>query len=363
MTSQPTQGKVTDIQHGQLSCPVYMIEGGVKDISQWSHHLSGQVLIVTEDQVAPHYLKPLEEALTTLSSVDHLVLPAGEATKSINQWSSILDHLVSLNAQRDATIIALGGGVIGDLAGFAAASYMRGIGLIQIPTSLLAQVDAAIGGKTAVNHPMGKNLIGAFHAPKAIIIDPTTLTTLSERDYRAGLAEVIKYGAIGDLAFFEWLETNAKALARRDPVILEKAIRHSVMAKAGVVARDEKESGERALLNFGHTFGHAIEALTDYDTFRHGEAIAIGMVMAARLSEHHGYAPSSTKQRLEDLFKAVGLPTTLPESLGPVQMIERMRLDKKNRDNSIRFVLLAALGKAAVYPIPEAEIQPAFDMD
>ena len=352
---------ITDVPHGQLNCPVYVADGLLMRFDLWSHHLSGQVLVVTEDQVASHYLEPLKKTISPYGKVDFLTLPAGEATKSIAEWSAILDRLVSLEAQRDATVIALGGGVVGDLAGFAAASYMRGIRVIQMPTSLLAQVDAAIGGKTGINHAKGKNLIGAFHPPHAVIIDTQTLKTLPDRDYCAGLAEVIKYGAIGDLAFFEWLEQHAEGLKSRDNHAIREAIERSVLAKRDVVARDEKEAGERALLNFGHTFGHAIEALTDYNNHRHGEAVAIGMVLASRLSERLGQTVEGTTARLQDLIKAVGLPVELPQNLNPKVMIERMRLDKKNRDNAIRLVLLNALGEAIVAPVEEDQIALAFD--
>jgi 3-dehydroquinate synthase len=352
---------LTDVPHGQSTCPIYLADGLLSQFELWSPHLSGQVLVVTEDQVAKHHLKVLTDTLARWPKVDVLILPAGEATKSIEHWSVILDRLVQLKAQRDATIIALGGGVIGDLAGFAAASYMRGIRLIQMPTSLLAQVDAAIGGKTGINHPMGKNLIGAFHAPHAVIIDARTLVTLPDRDYRAGLAEVIKYGAIGDRDFFEWLEKHSTQLTQRQPETLTIAIGRSVQSKREIVARDERESGERALLNFGHTFGHAIEAITGYDTYRHGEAVAIGMVLASALSESLGLAPKGTRQRLQHLIESVGLPSSLPVALEPDAMLERMRLDKKNRDNSIRLVLLNEIGQATVAPVEESQIMGAFE--
>lgn len=359
--SQHTHHERIDVPHGQGQYPVYIGHGLITQPSVWTAHLSNQVLVITEDHVALHYQAAIEQALSGLCSFEVMSVPAGEESKSVAQWSAILDRLVSMNAQRDVTVIALGGGVVGDLAGFAAASYMRGVGIIQIPTTLLAQVDAAIGGKTAINHPMGKNLIGAFHAPEAVIIDPATLATLPDRDYRAGLAEVIKYGAIGDLAFFEWLEAHADALNQRDETALKTTVHTSVEAKKSVVVRDEKESGERALLNFGHTFAHALEALTDYSTLRHGEAVAIGMVLAARLSERLGQVPSGTTERIKALIERVGLPSERPASHSPAQIIERMRLDKKNKDNTIRLVLLKALGQAVVQPCSEADIALAFE--
>ncbi len=355
-----TQSIHIDVPHGQGQYSIYIGHGLISDPLVWSHHLSGQVLVVTEDQVAQHYQPTIEQALSGVSAFEIMSVPAGEGSKSIAQWSAILDQLVAMNAQRDATVIALGGGMVGDLAGFAAASYMRGVRIIQIPTTLLAQVDASIGGKTGINHPMGKNLIGAFHAPNAVVIDPATLDTLPDRDYRAGLAEVIKYGAIGDLEFFEWLEANTDALNARDADVLKTTIQTSVEAKKAVVVRDEKESGERALLNFGHTFAHALEALTDYKSLRHGEAVAIGMVLATRLSERLGQVPVGTATRLKALIDHVGLPSELPAGQDPTDLIERMRLDKKNKDNTIRLVLLTSLGQAVVQPCSEDQIGLAF---
>lgn len=350
-----------DVAHGQGQYPVYIGQGLISQPLVWSGHLSGQVLVVTEDQVAKHYRSAIERALSGLCTFEVMSIPTGEGSKSVTQWSAILDRLVGMNAQRDTTVIALGGGVVGDLAGFAAASYMRGVRVIQMPTTLLAQVDASIGGKTGINHPMGKNLIGAFHAPHAVVIDLASLATLPDRDYRAGLAEVIKYGALGDLAFFEWLEAHTDALNKRDTEILRFAIQTSVEAKKAVVMRDEKESGERALLNFGHTFAHALEALTDYTSLRHGEAVAIGMVLATRLSERLGQVPAGTAARLKKLIEKVGLPSELPAGQEPKKLIERMRLDKKNKDNTIRLVLLTSLGHAVVQPCPEEQIAWAFE--
>lgn len=363
MTHNSTQSpstEVIEIPHAQGYYPVYIGSGLLSDIALWQKHLSGAILVVTEDRVASLYQSMLEEALKPYAPVAFLSLPPGESTKSIAHWSSILDQLVSMHAQRDATIIALGGGVVGDLAGFAAASYMRGIKFIQMPTTLLAQVDAAIGGKTGINHLMGKNLIGAFHAPQAVVIDLATLASLEQRDYQAGLAEVIKYGAIGDIAFFEWLETQIQALNQRDIHVLKEAVERSVSAKKKVVVADEKESGQRALLNFGHTFGHALETLTGYETLLHGEAVAIGMVLASRLSEQLGMAPSGTTQRLTALIEALGLPTALPAGQDPRTIIERMRLDKKNQANAIRLVLLTELGHACLQACAEDDIIKAF---
>jgi len=349
-----------EVSHSQGTYPVYIGQHLLSRLDVWAKHLSGGVLVVTEDQVASLYQRSLENVLGDQKECEFISFAPGEGAKTMAHWSAILDRLVAMNAQRDSTIIALGGGVIGDLAGFAAASYMRGIGVVQIPTTLLAQVDASIGGKTAINHPMGKNLIGAFHAPKAVVIDPSTLETLEARDYQAGLAEVIKYGAIGDLEFLAWLEANQHKINARDPVVLHQVIERSVLAKRSVVMADEKESGQRALLNFGHTFGHALEALTGYGTLLHGEAVAIGMVLAARLSERQGLAPQGTSERLERLIASLGLPTQMPPKPDAGAMMERMRLDKKNKDNTIYLVLLEELGKAVIVPLPETDIEKAF---
>lgn len=362
--STPPPTETIDIPHAAGHYPVVLGRGLLAQPSHWETLLSGAVLVVTEHTVAEHHLATLEAALPDTASAEVMVLPAGESTKRVSVWSSILDRLVAMGAMRDATVIALGGGVIGDLAGFAAASYMRGIGIIQVPTTLLAQVDAAIGGKTAINHPQGKNLIGAFHAPRAVVADLATLDTLSDRHYRAGLAEVIKYGAIGDLAFFEWLESRTDELNHRDPNTLHAAIKQSVINKKSVVVDDEKEAGRRAHLNFGHTFGHALEALTEYGALEHGEAVAIGMVLAARLSHQLGLMEAKDVQRLSALIDSLRLPTQVPAQVandhGPKTIIERMRLDKKNKGNAIHLVLLDGLGRAVVRPTEEAEILKAF---
>ncbi len=337
--------------------PVYVGQGLLGMASLLERHLSGRVLIVSDDRVAPLYLDRLRPALARTSHRRELILPAGEAHKTVENWRRILDELVALKAQRDATVLALGGGVIGDMAGFAAASYMRGINVVQLPTTLLAQVDAAVGGKTGVNHVEGKNLIGAFHQPVAVIADMDTLSTLEDRDYRAGLAEVVKYGAIRDPALFAWLEANAEALNSRVPQSLTEAVFQSVRNKAEVVAADEKESGERALLNFGHTFGHALETATGYAVWRHGEAVAIGMALATRLSEVLGRVPPGTTARLTGLLERLGLPTALPNDQNPDHLLNLMRLDKKNRADQIRLILLNELGRACVLPCPADDIR------
>jgi 3-dehydroquinate synthase len=257
--------------------------------------------------------------------------------------SAVIDKLVSSNANRDATVIALGGGVVGDIAGFAAACYMRGIACVQVPTTLLSQVDSSVGGKTGVNHEGGKNLIGAFHQPRLVLIDTDTLATLSDREFRAGMAEVIKHAAICDTAYFSWLEENIGALQRREPELLAHAIHRSCEIKAAVVAEDERERGRRALLNFGHTFGHAIENCVGYGEWLHGEAVAAGMIMASRLSD----MPGSDLDRLRNLLVATGLPVD-PPAVGADALGRAMKLDKKVQQKRLRFVLLKTLGEAFV---------------
>jgi 3-dehydroquinate synthase len=286
-----------------------------------------------------------------------LILPDGEAHKTLDAVARVFAALADLKASRDATIVALGGGVIGDLAGFAAACWMRGIAFVQMPTTLLAMVDSSVGGKTAVDLPQGKNLVGAFHQPRAVVVDTATLATLPPRELRSGMAEVVKYGALGDAPFFAWLEQHADALLARDPALIAKAIASCCRHKAGIVARDETEQGERALLNFGHTFGHALETAVGYGSLLHGEAIAIGMVLAARLSSRLGLAASDDTYRLEGLLKRCGLPTALPASIDAQRLLELMRLDKKNLSGRLRLVLWRGVGRAAIVPdIDEAAI-------
>jgi len=349
--------KVIQVRHGGGEYPVYVGQGLLGMSSVLDRHLEGRILVVTDENVARLYLDRLRPVLGRIDHKRRLILPAGEENKTVASWSRIIDELIALKAQRDATVLALGGGVIGDMAGFAAASYMRGIRVVQMPTTLLAQVDAAVGGKTGVNHAQGKNLIGAFHAPSAVIADLDTLQTLSDRDYRAGLAEVVKYGAIRDPGFFAWLEANAEALTARVPQPLLEAVYQSVRNKAEVVAADEHESGQRALLNFGHTFGHALETATRYQVYLHGEAVAIGMALAARLSEMLGRIAPGTSDRLINLLKRLELPTELPEDQDASRLLNLMRLDKKNRADQIRLILLDDIGKASVVPCPADDIR------
>lgn len=338
---------ILELNHAGGRTAIRVERGLIREPRGWRGALTGRVLIVTDRTVAGHYLQPLVQT-TADHDPDELILPAGERFKNAEQWMAVLEKLAAVGAQRDATVVALGGGVIGDLAGFAAASYMRGIRVVQAPTTLLAQVDAAIGGKTGFNLPAGKNLVGAFHQPDAVMIDVETLSTLAERDYCAGLAEVVKYGAIRDAEFVEWLEAHASDLLRRRADTLEDAVVRAVRHKIEVVEADERESGQRALLNFGHTFGHAIETATDYARFRHGEAVAIGMSLAARLGVRAGELAEAEAARLIDLLDALSLPTALPGDLDAAELLKHMQLDKKNRDGRIRLILLDALGVARI---------------
>jgi 3-dehydroquinate synthase len=332
-----------DVELGERSYPIVIgsaLLGGGFDLGE---HLAGEdCLVVSNETVAPLYLDRLREDLEG-RSVQSISLPDGEAWKTLDTVSRVLDSLVAARANRDTTVIALGGGVVGDIAGFAAACYMRGVALIQVPTTLLAQVDSSVGGKTGVNHSEGKNLIGAFHQPRIVLIDTDTLGTLPDRELSAGLAEVIKHAAIADVGFFAWLEENIGALRQRDAGALAHAIRRCCEIKARVVAEDEREHGRRALLNFGHTFGHAIEHCQGYGEWLHGEAVAAGMMMAARFS----CLPEADIARLDALITAAGLPTA-PPAAGADAMREAMGLDKKARGGRLRFILLRALGDAYV---------------
>lgn len=346
-----------EVTLGTRSYAIRIGAGLLDEPARWRDTIrSHQVLVVTNTIVAPLYLARVKSGLRDIAHAS-LVLPDGEIHKTLASAARIFDALAALGANRDATVIALGGGVIGDLAGFAAACWMRGIGFVQMPTTLLAMVDSAVGGKTGVDLAAGKNLVGAFHQPRAVISDTTTLATLPLREYRAGLAEVAKYGAIGDAAFFAWLEAHVDALNARDEVILAETIARSCRHKAAVVARDEHEHGERALLNFGHTFAHALETGTGYATLLHGEAVAIGMVLAARLSAELGRAQAADTQRLAHLLGALGLPTAAP-ACDPARLLALMRLDKKRLDGRPRLILWRGIGHAEIVgDVPESAIQ------
>ena len=340
--------KIIDIALADHGYPVYLGTGLLSEPSLWSRHLgAGKTLIVSNDVVAPLYLENLKSALPGRDVEIHLVLD-GEREKTVETWFGIIDKLIRMQARRDASVIALGGGVVGDMAGFAAACYMRGICFLQAPTTLLAQVDASVGGKTAINHEKGKNLIGAFYQPAAVIIDSGTLASLPEREFNAGLAEVVKYGAINDAGFFQWLEKNVSVIKARQKDVLDHLIYESVKNKAEIVAEDEKEAGIRALLNFGHSFGHALEAKTNYSRFLHGEAVSIGMVTAARLSEARGLCEMGTAARLIALLRALDLPVTQPPDIASSGLIEALALDKKALASGLRLILLKSIGEAFI---------------
>ena len=338
------------VELGDRAYPILIGPGLLGQPDRWAPLLPGrQALLVTDSNVAPHYLDSARAALSG-KSLDVVILPAGEAQKSMANLDSLMQRLAELGASRDACVIALGGGVIGDLSGFAAACWMRGVPFLQLPTTLLAMVDSSVGGKTAINLPQGKNLVGAFHQPLAVVADTDTLSTLPDRELRAGLAEVIKYGAIGDAPFLDWLEAHREALLSRDAAALTEAIERSCRHKADIVARDETERGDRALLNFGHSFGHAIEAIAGYGEVLHGEAVAIGMCMAARLSTRLDMAPKADAVRLAGLLRAFGLPTERPAALAPNALLEAMRLDKKNLSGRLRLILWRGTGRAEIVP-------------
>jgi 3-dehydroquinate synthase len=318
---------------------------------------SADALIVTNTTVAPLYAGRLRDALRQRHARVHVVeLPDGEAHKDWQTLNLVFDALLQRGCDRKTVLYALGGGVVGDMTGFAAASYMRGVPFVQIPTTLLAQVDSSVGGKTAINHPLGKNMIGAFYQPLRVIADLETLRTLPAREVSAGLAEVIKYGPIADDGFLSWIEDHAQALVSLDPVALARAVRRSCEIKAQVVGADEREAGLRAILNFGHTFGHAIEAGLGYGEWLHGEAVGCGMVMAAELSLGLGLIDTAYVERIRRLVQRCGLPVRGP-ALGPDRYLELMRLDKKAEGGEIRFVVIEAPGRASIRAAPDALVR------
>ncbi len=330
------------------SYPIHVGSGLLDEIGLIADAAPGRhVLIVTDSNVASLYLGRVQAGLAG-KDVQSLVIPAGESEKNLARFGEILDALAKQGASRDATVIALGGGVIGDLAGFAAACWMRGVRVVQLPTTLLAMVDSSVGGKTAVDLPAGKNLVGAFHQPAAVFADIDTLATLPARELRAGLAEVVKYGAIFDARLFDWIENHADALLQGDPELLADAVLRSCKHKAKVVAADETEQGRRVLLNFGHTFGHAIEVEAGFGTLLHGEAVSIGMVLAARLSAELGRAPLLDAARLAGLLAHLGLPIELPQNPPAEALLAHMRLDKKALSGRLRLVLWSRLGHAVL---------------
>ena len=332
----------------ERSYPIHIGESIMIQSDLYRPYLAGgQVLVVSNPTVAPLYLSSLQEALADFQ-VHYLELDDGEAYKSLETLNKIFDSALQHKLSRDCTFVALGGGVIGDITGFAAACYQRGVNYIQVPTTLLAQVDSSVGGKTAVNHSLGKNMIGSFHQPKCVIIDTNTLATLPEREYASGIAEIIKYGLLHDHELFTWLELNMDALKQRDSQVLHHAIERSCRIKAEIVSADETEAGQRALLNLGHTFAHAIETGLGYGHWLHGEAVAAGMCMAADMSMRLGWIGQADRVRITDLVQAAGLPVSAPAELSEQRMLELMQLDKKVRAGQMPLILLQSIGKAVV---------------
>ncbi|MEY8712872.1 3-dehydroquinate synthase [Mangrovibacter phragmitis] len=335
---------------GERSYPITIASGLFNEsASFWPLKSGEQVMLVTNETLAPLYLDRVRHMLEQAGvNVDVVILPDGEQYKSLSVLDSVFTALLEKPHSRDTTLVALGGGVIGDLTGFAAASYQRGVRFIQVPTTLLSQVDSSVGGKTAVNHPLGKNMIGAFYQPASVVIDIDCLKTLPPRELASGLAEVIKYGIILDADFFNWLENNLDALVALDPVVMSYCIRRCCELKAEVVAADERESGQRALLNLGHTFGHAIEAEMGYGNWLHGEAVSAGMVMAARTAQRLGQFSEADTVRIITLLKRAGLPVTGPKSMEPAAYMPHMMRDKKVLAGELRLVLPLAIGKSEV---------------
>ena len=350
--------KTLPLDLGERSYPIYIGAGLLNQADLLKKHIAGsRVAIVTNATVAPLYLAKVRASLTSCQPIE-VILPDGEEYKTLEVLNRIFDALLAARCDRRTTLIALGGGVIGDMAGFAAASYQRGVPFIQVPTTLLSQVDSSVGGKTGVNHPLGKNMIGAFYQPRAVIIDTDTLNTLPDRELSSGLAEAIKVGLIRDPEFFAWLEVNLDKLLARDPEALAYAIHRSCRNKAEVVAADERESGVRATLNLGHSFGHAIETGVGYGNWLHGEAIAAGMVMASDLSRRLKWLSAADVARVEKLIRRARLPVRAPGTLSTARFLELMAVDKKVLDGRLRLVLLKRLGEAVVtddYPRAELE--------
>ena len=346
--SEPEITETLDVELGERSYPIYIGRGLLNSEKLLAAHIAGdKVLIVSNTKVAPLYLEPLRRACTRWHC-ETLIIPDGEQYKNLEVLATIFDALLEKRFSRKSTIVALGGGVVGDISGFAAACYQRGIDYLQVPTTLLAQVDSSVGGKTAVNHPLGKNMIGAFHQPKCVIIDTETLNTLDDRQLCAGIAEVIKYGLIRDRPFFEWLEASMEKIVAKDAATLAHAIERSCRNKAMVVEQDEYESGLRASLNLGHTFGHAIETGMGYGRWLHGEAVAAGTIMALDLSVRLGWLSDRSRQRVTALYRRAQLPVTPPSGLSTSRFRTLMAVDKKITDGKPRLVLLKDIGEAVI---------------
>ena len=347
--------KTLNVSLGERSYPIYIGSGLLKKPELFKPWIADKsVFVVTNTTVGPLYSETLIQTISgDAKSVHEIVLPDGESYKDWATLQKIFDALLTCGADRKSVLIALGGGVIGDMVGFAAASFMRGIRFIQVPTTLLAQVDSSVGGKTGINHPLGKNMIGAFHQPVAVVADLDTLKSLPPRELSAGLAEVIKHGAIADAKFFDWIEAHRQELLNCDSKAMSHAVERSCEIKSAVVAADEKESGIRAILNFGHTFGHAIESGLGYGEWLHGEAVGCGMVMAADLSSRLGYLQTEDVNRIKKLIAAMGLPDGAPK-LGNDRYFELMRIDKKSEGGEIRYITLETIGKAKIEAVDDA---------
>jgi shikimate kinase/3-dehydroquinate synthase len=357
MEFESAQAHTLNVDLGERAYPITIGQNLLSNARLLQERIKGQrVVIVTNTVVAPMYLDALQNQLSQLGKqVEAIVLPDGEEHKTWESLMLVFDALLAKKCDRKTTLLALGGGVIGDMTGFAASAYMRGIPFVQIPTTLLAQVDSSVGGKTGINHPLGKNMIGAFYQPQAVLADISSLNTLPDRELSAGLAEVIKHGAIIDLTFFDWIEANIEKLRAKDPAALAYAVLRSCEIKANVVRQDEREGGLRAILNFGHTFGHAIESGLGYGKWLHGEAVGCGMVMAADLSYRLGYIDYVTRVRISKLVEAAGLPTAAPD-LGEQIWLDLMEVDKKNEGGQIKFILLKPLGQSIIAQVPKATL-------
>ena len=340
--------KVLHLDLGERSYPIHIGPGLMSRADLYRPHIRGrQVMVVSNETVAPLYLEAVRSALSDYQ-LEQVILPDGEEFKTLEILNRIFDALLEKRFNRNCCLVALGGGVVGDMTGFAAASYQRGVDFIQVPTTLLAQVDSSVGGKTGVNHALGKNMIGAFHQPRCVLADTDTLDTLDDRQLSAGIAEVVKYGLIQDAGFFAWLEQNMDKLLARDTDTLVYAIERSCRCKADVVAADERESGRRALLNLGHTFGHAIETGMGYGNWLHGEAVAAGMVMAADLSARQGWLANADVKRIRELMIRAKLPVDAPAEMNRSQFMDLMAVDKKALDGGLRLILMDGIGQAKV---------------
>jgi len=340
--------KTLHVDLGARSYPIYIGRGLLSKPELIQPCIKGKTIaIVSNTTVAPLYIDKVHQLTQGFSNTD-ILLPDGEKYKTFETLGQIYTEMLEAHCDRKTTLLALGGGVVGDVAGYAAASYQRGINFIQIPTTLLSMVDSSVGGKTGVNHPLGKNMVGAFHQPQCVIIDTETLNTLDDRQLSAGIAEIIKYGYINDLDFIDWLDENMDKLLRRDPEALAYAIHRSCRHKADIVAADEKEKGQRALLNLGHTFGHAIETGMGYGVWLHGEAISAGMVMAAELSKEHGWITDADVKSIRALLKKANLPVDPPEEILAEQFRDLMSIDKKVQDGVLHLVLMKAMGESVI---------------